>query len=321
LASTVWRGYITFGLVSIPIRLFRAARPERVSLRQLAKVTPDHKAHLDIEEESLEESRAGVARKESASRLSEPRDTGFSSDTEPERLVPVKQAAVLEDDTRVLRPKSIVKGYEFEKSRFVAVEPDELKAIASKTSTEMAIQEFVKLAEIDPVYFETSYYVRPEEVGEKAYALLFSALKSSGLVALAEFSMHTRDHVAIVRSGRTGLLAHTMFYESEIRREEEHRTDISLVAEKELQLAEKLIASLTARFEPEKYRDTYRERLEALIAGKVKSQKPAALPPARARKEVIDIEDALRRSLSILKKPVSRAGSKTARAHKATGPT
>jgi DNA end-binding protein Ku len=289
MASTVWRGYLTFGLLSIPVRLFRAARAERVGLRRLYR------------RESVED--AASQKSESAASRSEPGEITGTVRQEPS-LLPVQQVSVRKETDDVLPEQSVVKGYEFEKGRFVVVEAEELKNLAPKTSSSMEIEEFVQLTDIDPVYFETSYYVTPEEAGEKAYTLLYRSMQSTGLVAIARFAMHGREHVVLVRPGKTGVLAHTMFFASEVRAGEEYRTDVSVISENELDLAQTLIHSLSAPFEPEKYRDTYREQLESIIAHKVRGQ--PLKPPATIQKpaEVVDIAQALRRSLANLKKPM-----------------
>jgi DNA end-binding protein Ku len=233
---------------------------------------------------------------------------------------PAKQAAVRDGDGEVVPKSAIVKGYEFEKNRFVALDAEELKNLAPKTATEMEILEFVKLDEVDPVYFETSYYVRPEEAGEKAYALLYRALQLSGLVAVARFAMHNREHIVILRPGKKGLITHTMFYASEVRGEEEYPADTSGLNEKELKLAQTLIGSLAAHFEPEKYHDTYREQLEALIQSKVEAKaegKSPAAAPAAAKARVVDIAEALQKSLAALKKPPATEKRPPAKAKKA----
>ncbi len=102
-------------------------------------------------------------------------------------LTPVKQASISHDSEEVIPAESLVKGFEYEKDRFVAIDAEELKSAAAQTSTEMQIEEFVKLADIDPVYFETSYYVSPEAAGERAYALLYRSMQLTGLVATAQF--------------------------------------------------------------------------------------------------------------------------------------
>jgi DNA end-binding protein Ku len=308
MASTVWRGYITFGLISIPVRLFRAARSERVGLRRL------HRAESPIEPEPALRPSSVRAPEPTLRRVASNRRADSPSEepvvptrTSPPQpiLSPVQQVSVRRGTDEVLPEPSVVKGYEYEKGRFVALEPEELKSLTSKTSAGMEIQEFVNLADIDPVYFETSYYVSPEEAGEKAYALLYRSMQTTGLVAIAEFAMHTREHVVVLRPGKTGLLAHTMFFTSEVRADEEYRADTSTVAPKELELAETLIRSLAAPFQSEKYRDTYRERLESMIAKKVQGQPVTLAEPPQRPAEVVDIAEALRKSLASLKKPVA----------------
>lgn len=304
MASTVWRGYITFGLISIPVRLFRAARAERVSFRRLHReepVTPEPAP-------SRPEPKLTLVRKNAPP---EPAPAVPAPAPSPApTYVPVKQASVREGSDDILPAQAVVKGYEYEKNRFVEIDPEELKSAATKTSEEMQIEEFVALADIDPVYFETSYYLSPEAAGEKAYALLYRSMKQTALVAIAKFAMHNREHVVVIRPGRTGMLAHTMFYASEVRSEDEYRADSSAVNEKELQLAETLIHSLAAPFQPEKYKDTYRERLESLIAAKVQGQPatPVKLPSMQPR--VADLTEALNRSLANLKKPAAKASAK-----------
>jgi DNA end-binding protein Ku len=324
MASTVWRGYITFGLISIPVRLFRAARAERVSFRRLYRRQPteappiQHPSALTSAETSRTPAQAAPA----------PRSASVQPvSTVPARplLSPVQQVSIRRGADEILPEESIVKGYEFEKDRYVVVEPEELKSAASKTSTQMDIQEFVQLPEIDPVYFETSYYVTPEDAGQKAYALLYRALQTTALVAIAQFAMHGREHVVVLRPGKLGIIAHTMFFTSEVRAEEEYRADTTGVVPKELDLAQTLIHSLAAPFEPHKYRDAYRERLESIIAKKVQGEPVTPVATVQHPAEVVDIADAQRRSLANLKKPVAseeqarKPASSSARTKKAGG--
>lgn len=307
MASTVWRGYISFGLISIPVRLFRAARAERVGLRRMYRAETPAPAERAVREAAVRAPESMLG-KPGPVRRGEPVEeravTAFPAQTQP-ILTPVKQVSVRSGSDEVLPEQSVVKGYEYEKGRFVALEQEELKSVAPKTSTAMEIEEFVELAQVDPVYFETSYYVTPEEAGEKAYALLYRAMQTTGLVALAQFAMHSREHVVVLRPGKRGMLAHTMFFASEVRADEEYRAETSAVAEKELKLAETLIQSLSTSFEPEKYRDTYRERLESMIAKKVEGQPVTTVETVAKPAAVVDIADALRRSLANLKKPVT----------------
>lgn len=219
---------------------------------------------------------------------------------------PRRQLVANEPEKADAKPSIISKGYEFGKDQFVELGKDELKQLQSKTSTEMTINEFVPFGEIDPVFLESSYYVMPEEAGEKAYALLFHCLKQSGLVALAEVAMHGREHVVAVRPGRTGLVAHTMFYFNEVHSDEEFIADTSLASDKEVKLATQLVSSLSATFDPEKYSDAYRARLQALIDGKLQGRAEEKVVELAPRKQVVDISQALQQSLKMLKKPASR---------------
>jgi DNA end-binding protein Ku len=303
MASTVWRGFVTFGLISIPVRLFRAARAERVSFRRLYRAEPSE-APVSRHEPEPEPDRLPPEPAISHSKR------GRAIEPEPPPmptpiLAPVQQASVREGSGEVVPRTSVVKGYEYEKDRYVVVEADELKTLAPKTSSEMQIEEFVKLSDVDPVYFETSYYVIPEEAGQKAYALLYRSLQVAGLVAVAQFAMHSREHVIILRPGGKGLLAHTMFYSSEVRADDEYAADTSSVTQKELDLAQQLIHSLAAAFQPQKYRDTYRERLESLIAQRVAGQPAASTAKPSVAASVVDITEALQRSLAALKKPAT----------------
>lgn len=310
MASTVWRGFITFGLISIPVRLFRAARAERVSLRRLYRTeapppaSPSGRRTMEEDENADDEA---VAETPPGRRGPPPEPTVTAASAPQPVLTPVQQVSVRKGSDEVLPERSVVKGYEYQKDRYVAIEPEELKAIAPKTATEMQIEEFVNLAEIDPVYFETSYYVVPEEAGQKAYALLFRSLQVAGLVALAQVAMHSREHVVVLRPGSKGLIAHTMFFSSEVRANEEYRADATKVTAKEMDLAQMLIQSLAAPFEPQKYRDSYREKLEALIAQRVAGQPATASAQPAVTASVVDITEALQKSLAALKKPVKSA--------------
>lgn len=323
MASTVWRGFITFGLVSVPVRLFRAARAERVSLRRLYRTeAPPRSYGQDAEDEDVEEAPQPEPAKgrrklepvvpvpSANSRLTVPAAAPAPSAPEP-ILAPVHQVSLNTETNDVVSEKQVVKGYEYEKNRYVALDPEELKSLETKTATEMQIEEFVSLSEVDPVYFETSYYVAPDRGGEKAYALLFEALRISNLVAVSQLAMHGREHIVIVRPGKHGLLAHTMFFSSEVRADEEYHAVTDLVKEKELTLAQTLIQSLAAPFEPEKYKDTRRERLEEMIAKKVAGQPITPAEEPRRQAAVVDITEALQKSIAALKKPATSEKTKS----------
>ncbi|HTM48075.1 MAG TPA: Ku protein [Bryobacteraceae bacterium] len=257
MASSVWKGHLTFGLVSLPVRLFSAARGESVSFNLLHKA--DHSR--------------------------------------------IRQVTFCQAEDKPVPRSELVKGYEYEKDRYVVIEDEEIKKVAPKTAKVMEILEFVESKDIDPVYLESSYYMAPEPGGEKAYALLFEALRKSGYSGVAKIAMHNREHIVILRPGARGILLHTMYFTNEIRQVDEFRTDLDLVKEKELALANTLIEALAAKFEPEKYKDTYRENLLSMIQSKIQGQKVVEAPEPHVA-PVIDIMEALKRTLEIKKKPV-----------------
>ncbi|HXP83694.1 MAG TPA: Ku protein [Bryobacteraceae bacterium] len=260
MASTVWKGHLTFGLVSFPVRLYSAARSESISFNQL------HKAD--------------------GSR--------------------VKQVIYCAAEDKPIPRSEIVKGYEYEKDRYVVIEDEEIKKVAPSTAKVMEILEFVKAEQVDPIYLETSYYMAPDEAGEKPYALLFDALKRTGYAGVAKIAMHNREHIVILRTGKNGVLMHTVYYGHEIRKVDEFRTDLSLVKEKELALATNLIEALAAEFEPEKYTDKYRENLLQMVEAKKQGQEVVATPEPQQAK-VVDILEALKASLAMAKKPAASA--------------
>src|SRR5437764_3789716 len=191
MASTVWKGHLTFGLVSFPVRLYSAARSESISFNQLHK---------------HDNSR-------------------------------VKQILYCQAEDKPIPRSEIVKGFEYEKDRYVVIEDEEVKKVAPATAKVMEILEFVKSEQVDPIYFETSYYMAPEEAGEKPYALLFDALRKSGYAGVAKIAMHNREPRVILRTGKQGVLMHTMYFSHEIRQVDEFRTNLELVKEKESALA------------------------------------------------------------------------------------
>src|ERR1700738_4735444 len=177
----------------------------------------------------------------------------------------VKQVLYCQAEDKPIPRTEIVKGFEYEKDRYVVVDDDEIKKMAPGTAKVMEILEFVKSAEVDPIYFEASYYMAPDAAGEKPYALLFDTLRRTGYVGIAKVAMHNREHIVIFRPGDHGILMHTMYYSHEIRKMEEFRTDTSLVKDKEVELAQMLVESLAASFDPGKYKDMYRQNLQAMI--------------------------------------------------------
>jgi DNA end-binding protein Ku len=265
MASTVWKGYITFGLITIPVRLFAAARGERVSFHQIHGVCGTR----------------------------------------------IKQQTFCPHCERVVERSELVKGYEVEKDQYVIVADEEIKSVAPPSSDNMEILEFVKAEGIDPIYFDASYFMVPEDAGKKAYRLLLETMRKSGYSAVAKVTMHQREYTVVVRPNPHGLMLHTMFYPEEVREVPEFgRDDNVIVRPQEVALAEKLVEGLAAEFDPSKYHDEYQERLKQLIEAKREGQTVEAAAPKK-RAPVIDLMQALQKSLGELpqRKPASRASA------------
>ncbi|HKD06867.1 MAG TPA: Ku protein [Bryobacteraceae bacterium] len=300
--SIVWRGHLTFGLVSIPVKLFRAARRERVQLHYVHRseqtepepFTPG--SRRDPEPDRIEPQRAPIERPLPNRDLPAPLPVSR-----------VRQSLITQDHEHPVGRQNVLRGYEVEPDQYVVFERDELKRLQLRTSATMEIVRSVRLAEVDPVFFETSYYVVPDRGGEKSYALLFEALTETQRIALARVGMYGREHVVIVRPGEHGMLAHTMFYTDEVRFENEFRADVNGLGAKELELARTFLEAIEAPFAPEEFKDVYREELESLIAKKMSQTgaAPAASTPL-TNQPVVDILEALRQSIAMTRKPPAK---------------
>ena len=301
MANSVWRGQLTFGLVSFPVRLHIAARRERVRMHYL-KPSPKPEPG-DFEPETTQ------PEPDHPPRMREDRPGATPSDSEP-TVTPVtriRQEYLAETDQRPVSRQELLRGYEVAPDRYVTFSHEELRKLRPATSADMQILRSVRLAEIDPLYFETSYYVVPDKGGERAYALLFAALQKTEYVAIAKVAMHGREHIMVIRPDHNGLLAHTMFYYDEIRSANEYQTDASQVSPKELELATKFVEAIAAPFAPEEFQDTYRTQVQNLISSKVDRRQVAASASATAQAApaapVVNILDALKKSLENTKKP------------------
>jgi DNA end-binding protein Ku len=300
--SIVWKGHLTFGLVSIPVKLFRAARRERVRLHYVHRAEPAEPPAI----KAISTGGLGPAKSEPQS----PRFEAAPQNAEPETAPPpvpvtrVRQSLVAPGDEQPISRADVLRGYEVEPDQYVTFDRDELRGLQRRTSANMEIVRSVRLSEIDPVFFESSYYVVPDRGAEKPYAILFEALKETQHVTLARVGMYGREHVVIVRPGEHGILAHTMFYIDEIRFENEFRASVEGVGAKELELAKAFLEAIEAPFAPEEFKDIYREELQAMIAQKMSEAgaAPAAQSPALAP-PVVDILEALKRSIAMARKP------------------
>jgi DNA end-binding protein Ku len=253
MAASVWKGTISFGLVSVPIKLFVAARYSHISF---------HEVH---------------------------RECGHR----------VQQQLYCPYDKRVVSRDEIVMGYEVDEDKMVIVDREELKKLQPASSSSMEILQFVKLSDVDPIFFETSYFSIPEEAGRRGYTLLLKTMEDMQVAALAQVTMHQRERTVILRPYRGGLTLHTLYYPNEIHSVAGYGKNYATNLKKpEIALAEQFAKSLIASFRPEKYHDEYQERVKKLIESKEKGT--AAPKPEKTTRlaPVVDLMTALKQSIA-----------------------
>jgi len=209
----------------------------------------------------------------------------------------VKEVFYCRSEDRPLRKDEIVKGYEVSKDEYVVVEDEELKKVAPPTARVMEILQFVKASQVDPLFFDKSYHVVPDETVTRPYALLLDAMKDTRYFGVAKVAMHNREHVVILRPSGQELLLHTMFYVDEIRTPEQVDLGNNEFKAKEMELARRLIETLARKFEPEQFRDEYQANVERLVEQKLKGEKPKPVPKRRVA-PVVDLMQALQHSLN-----------------------
>jgi DNA end-binding protein Ku len=276
----MWKGAISFGLVTIPVAVFPATEEKSLKFNQL---------HDD--------------------------DNGR-----------IRYKRVCEIDGQEVTYEHIVKGYEYEKDHYVVLTEDDLDKVPLESSRAIDIQQFVDLEEIDPVLYKKSYYLVPEETGAKAYALLRSALSTEGKVGIAKVSFRDKEHLAALRFKGDVFVLETMYWPDEIRGADfdtVHATE--KVRPQEVEMAKSLIDSLSEPWNPETYRDEYRDALFQIVEKKVAGEEIEVAPEA-APARVVDLMDALKASVEAAKKrtpaakPKARAAVKKTATKKAPAP-
>ena len=269
MAASIWSGYLTFGLISMPVRLYAGARGTRVSF---------HMLHRDDNTR-------------------------------------IKQQLYCPTDERVVGRDEIVKGYEYRKGEYVVIEPDEIKKIEPKTSKAMEILEFVAADEVDPIYFDTSYYLVPEEAGKRPYALLARTLAQSKMVGLAKITMHNREYTVVLRPYKSGILLQTIFYADEVRELEHFGSEDVEVREGEMKVAHQLIKALEGEFKPEQFHDTFEDNVKKLIKAKLEGKEISAVEKPRPKAQVVDLMEALKQSLQSMEGKKKGPGRVSAAEH------
>jgi len=265
----MWKGAISFGLVSIPVRMYPATEEKTLRFNQL-------------------------------------HDEDFGR---------IKYQRVCAIDGEEVPFEHIVKGYEYEKGKYVVLEDKDFEAVPVESSRAIDIQQFADIEEIDPIYFQKSYYLAPEETGVKAYNLLREAMKEDGRVAIAKVALREKEHLVALRFKEDVLVMETMFWPDEIRAAEFEELDKKVsVRPQEVQMARTLIENLTDDFDPSQFKDEYREALLGIIEKKAAGEEiEVVAEPEETR--VVDLMEALKASVAASKqktaKPASRAKKST----------
>jgi DNA end-binding protein Ku len=215
----------------------------------------------------------------------------------------IQQKRVCSKDGEEIPLEHIVKGYEVSRDRYVMVTPEELESLDPKASRTVDIQEFVDLDEIDPVYFDSTYYMVPDKGAAKAYALLLEAMRKSKKVAIARVVLRQKQHLVALRPLNNALSMETMLYADEVVSTDslEGLPDDVEVTDRELKMAQQLIDSLADEFRPERYRDDYRERVLKMIERKAEGQEIVAAEEEEEQPPVVDLMAALEASLAAAK--------------------
>ena len=252
----IWKGAITFGMISIPVKLFGATESKDIAFNNLHKTCK--------------------------SRLKQ------------KRWCPVDDREVFQDE--------LVKGFEYTKDQYVEITDEDIEALPVPSKHTIELTSFVKQAEIDPVYFERTYYLEADQVGAKPYALLLKALKEKQVSAVAKIALRNRESLCVLRASDNDLLMlETLYYPDEIRTADLAPTPEVQVSQPELAMALTLVEMLEERFDPKKYRDEYRVALLGMIEAKRTGQEMVATPEAPLPKTV-DLMAALKASLEAAKR-------------------
>jgi DNA end-binding protein Ku len=266
----MWKGAISFGLVTIPVGLFPATEEKSLRFNQL-------------------------------------HDEDFGR---------IKYQRYCSKCGEEVSFEHIVKGYEYEKDKYVVLTEEDFDAIPVESSRAIDIVQFVDGDQIDPLYFQKSYYLVPEETGIKAYTLLRQAMSEDGRVAIAKISFRDKEHLATLRFKDNVFVLETMFWPDEIRAAEFEVLDKKVtVRPQEVQMAKSLIDNLTSDFKPEEFRDDYREGLVSIVEKKIAGEEIEVIPEPEPTK-VVDLMEALRASVEATKKAASKPKKAGARPRK-----
>lgn len=253
----IWKGAISFGLVTIPVGLYSATEDKRPKFRQLRE--SDHS--------------------------------------------PIKYKRVAESDGQEVPFENIVKGYEIDKGRYVVFAPEELEGVMKGAGAgTVNVVQFVDAADIDPIYYRSSYYLAPEKTGAKAYKILLEALESKDMIGIAKVAIREREYLATLRAQEGVIVMETMYWPDEIREPLFDNLDGEIqVSDDEVKMAAMIIDNLAGAFDPSAWHDDSREAVEAAAMKKAEGEE-IVVPEAPEVSGVVDLMEALRASVEATKK-------------------
>lgn len=310
MSQAVWTGSITFGLVTIPVRLYPATEPKDVRFH-------------------LYDRRTGKrVRYERVTRADDAATFAPQSDDSDADLPTIAEATPTTDDhidserfgpsqprAYAVESHDLVRGLELPEGDLVTITDEELASIAPERSRTIEIEEFVDLAEIDPVFYEKSYHVAPaRRVGaEKPYVLLLKAMQAARMVGIGRFVLRTKPHLVAIRPLEKTLALETLFFGDEVRSPEEFAGSEVAVSDREVKMARQLIGALATPWSPESHADAYREELLALLRSKSPAA-PAPIVESTAAADIGDLMAALRSSVEAAKQRQKSKPSSSKRA-------
>lgn len=312
--SAVWSGHLHFGLVAMPVRLLVAARTMTTRFRRLYRkpvnagpsvtsfpsFSHDREDHDSDLNEEVEETR--------------PTPEEMNGHTARQQYSTVRQVLQSDLTGEEIRPDQVVKGYEIAPNEYAAIDPQEIKAAEIETSDTIDLFHFVQATNVDPIYFERSYYVAPDSGAEKVYALLLEAMWKEECLGIARIGMHRREHMLILRPSENCLVAHTMFYPNEVR-PAPHLEFSAEFSNKELSMATALIKGYEGEFDPTQFKDLYQERIRKIIDAEVSNRVQTHHATPSPRTSAPDLMEQIRLSLAQIewKKPDAKPSKKPPR--------
>jgi DNA end-binding protein Ku len=267
--SAVWSGHLYFGLVVMPVRLLVAARTKTTRFRRLyrkpvnegSSVTSFPSFSHDREDHDSDLNEVVAETPSTPGRMN-------GEETLRHQYSTVRQVFQSDVTGEEIRSDEVVKGYEIAPNEYAAIDPQEIKAAEIETSDTIDLFHFVKATNVDPIYFERSYYIAPDSGAEKVYALLLEGMRKEECFGIARIGMHRREHMLILRPSEDCLVAHTMFYANEIR-PAPHLELTTEFSSKELSMATALIKGYEGDFDPMQFKDLYQECLHKIIDAEV----------------------------------------------------